>query len=93
MTTPELAFAETLPVERVKSALAVTGYSWICDATSEQQFRDACEALGEIVYEADVRMGGARPRNYQLPAAISAVNPRYLKRLWIRRHDSRSDAR
>ena len=70
MTTPEAAFAEILPVERVKSALAKTGYFWISDETSEQQFRDTCEALGEIVYEADVRMGGARPRNYQLPAAI-----------------------
>lgn len=70
MTTADTVSAEALPVEKVKSALAETGYFWICNDTSGHQFRAVCEALGEIVYEADVRMGGERPRNYQLPAAI-----------------------
>lgn len=70
MTTADPAVAETLTVDLIKSTLANSGYLWDRTETSQGRFREACEALGEIVYEADIRMGGARPRNYQLPGAI-----------------------
>ena len=30
----------------------------------------ACKRFGEVVYEAEIKMGADRPRNYQLPAEI-----------------------
>ena len=70
MTTAEPALADILATDMIEAALAEDGYCWVSGETTEQQFRSACNALGEIVYEADIRLGGARPRNYQLPAAI-----------------------
>ena len=58
------------PVEMLQQELAENGYCWVREEWDATQFRDCCEALGEIIYEAEVRMGGDRPRNYQLPAAI-----------------------
>jgi hypothetical protein len=46
------------------------GYYRSPSRVSFEDFRRIAEAFGEIFYEADVRMGGERPRNYQLPAAI-----------------------
>ena len=35
-----------------------------------ERFRDICAELGEVIYEADVKLGASRPRNYQLPQKI-----------------------
>lgn len=60
---------ETL-AERVKAELADSGICWVRQDVEPAQFRESCERLGSIVYEADITMGASRPRNYQLPAAI-----------------------
>lgn len=74
MSITEPVIADTLRIDKIETALAESGYCWVRQETSADEFRDACEALGEIIYEADVRMGGERPRNYQLPAAIDFHN-------------------
>lgn len=74
MSIAEPVLTDTLLTDEIMAVLAAEGYCWFRRETTAGEFRAVCEALGEIVYEADVRMGGARPRNYQLPAAIDFHN-------------------
>ncbi len=50
--------------------MACEGIYTLASGTSLERFRGVAGDLGDVFYEADVRMGGERPRNYQLPAAI-----------------------
>jgi len=50
--------------------LVASGIRIMREAMPADAFRAACCELGEIFYEADVKLGAARPRNYQLPRAI-----------------------
>ena len=50
--------------------MAGGGIYTLASGTSLERFRGVAGDLGDVFYEADVRMGGERPRNYQLPAAI-----------------------
>ena len=54
----------------IREALADTGIYCPSQEFTLDQFRAAAGELGDVFYEADVRMGAEKPRNYQLPAAI-----------------------
>ncbi|MGI9413913.1 MAG: hypothetical protein ACR2PM_09595, partial [Hyphomicrobiales bacterium] len=54
----------------VADALKGPGLYWHTGDVTLDQFRAVCEQLGEVFYEADVRLGAERPRNYQLPQPI-----------------------
>ena len=64
------AIAELPPIEDLSGMLAEAGYCWLRRNWTYEAFHDYCAGLGEIFYEADIKMGATRPRNYQLPAAI-----------------------
>lgn len=54
----------------VADALKDQGVYWYTGDVTLDRFRAVCEDLGEVFYEADVRLGAERPRNYQLPQPI-----------------------
>ncbi len=56
--------------EAIRDQVSRVGYCHLSEGWEEGRFRDLCLDFGEIFYEADVKMGGDRPRNYQLPEAI-----------------------
>jgi len=57
-------------VKHIKCALHGDGYFISEDFWSEDVFRNICTSIGEIIYEADVKLGAVKPRNYQQPQAI-----------------------
>jgi hypothetical protein len=54
----------------IEAAVSSQGYCYLSEGWTEDKFRDVCGRFGEIFYEADVKLGGERPRNYQLPREI-----------------------
>lgn len=70
MLNPEPHRSVPLRTCDVSEALDGPGYYWLASDTTLDEFRSVSQELGEVFYEADVRMGAERPRNYQLPAAI-----------------------
>lgn len=70
MTIPHSNGSTQLRLSDVAEALQGPGYYWLSSGTSLEEFRQVSNELGEVFYEADVKMGAERPRNYQLPAAI-----------------------
>jgi len=70
MMTPQPHSSIPLRLQDVSEALQGPGYYWLASDTTLDEFRQVSNELGEVFYEADVRMGAERPRNYQLPAAI-----------------------
>lgn len=54
----------------VSAALKDQGVYWHAGTATFDDFRAVCDELGEVFYEADVRLGAERPRNYQLPQPI-----------------------
>ena len=61
---------EALSAREVIEAVSREGYFRSASTATFETFREIADTFGEVFYEADVRMGGQRPRNYQLPAAI-----------------------
>jgi alpha-ketoglutarate-dependent taurine dioxygenase len=57
-------------IAAIKAAVCETGLCHVSQGWSEARFRALCEEFGEVFYEAEVKLGGDRPRNYQLPQAI-----------------------
>jgi alpha-ketoglutarate-dependent taurine dioxygenase len=70
MTAAEHVDAHAALADEARGALADSGIFRAAHPVDDAVFRAACEELGDIVYEADIRLGAARPRNYQLPAEI-----------------------
>lgn len=70
MTHVEVRSQEALSARQARDAVARDGYFRGPSAVSAEEFRAVAESFGEVFYEAEVRMGAERPRNYQLPAAI-----------------------
>ncbi len=70
MTQTQTADDSAVTSEGVAAKLADTGICVIDEEVADARFRDISRHFGEIVYEAEIRMGAERPRNYQLPAAI-----------------------
>jgi len=58
------------PIDGLRATLETDGYCWLRKDWSFEEFRSYCAGLGDIFFEADVRLGGERPRNFQLPQAI-----------------------
>lgn len=70
MTHVEARSQVTLSAREVRDAVVRDGYFRGPSAVTPEEFRAVAESFGEVFYEAEVRMGAERPRNYQLPAAI-----------------------
>ncbi len=70
MTLEDLHQDAPLRSQDVIDAVSEKGYYRSPSVVSFETFREIAEGFGEVFYEADVRMGGERPRNYQLPAEI-----------------------
>lgn len=70
MTLEDVQQDALLRTQDVIDAVSDKGYYRSPSVVSLDLFREVAESFGEIFYEADVRMGGERPRNYQLPAEI-----------------------
>lgn len=70
--TPQTIEAgQSLPeIDSLRATLDDKGYCWLRRDWSFDDFRSYCSGLGDIFFEADIRLGAERPRNFQLPAAI-----------------------
>lgn len=57
-------------INQIRKALFLNGYFVSDKCWSAEDFYQTSREIGEIIYEADVKLGATRPRNYQLPAPI-----------------------
>lgn len=57
-------------IDEARAALDDTGIFVIEEPIDDAAFRSVCAGLGETVYEAEIKLGADRPRNYQLPERI-----------------------
>ncbi len=70
MTSADVQHEQPLLAQEVIETVSREGYFRGPSKTTIDEFRSIAAAFGDVFYEADVRMGGERPRNYQLPSQI-----------------------
>jgi len=64
------SFIDDGTVTDIGRDLARDGCFISSETWTQDRFERTASMLGEVVYEAEVKLGSSRPRNYQLPAEI-----------------------
>lgn len=66
----DTTFIDDGTVTDIRRDLAQDGCFISSEFWTQDRFERTAGMLGDVVYEADVKLGSSRPRNYQLPAEI-----------------------